>query len=69
VNGNLTLDFGEVNLTSYAGLELLQWYLRRMDLDGMIRRCFQGSRLGGDFGVRERKENPLQHFRSVTSHA
>ena len=52
VNGNLTLDFGEVNLTSYAGLEFLQRYLRRMDLDGMIRRCFQGSRLGGDFGVR-----------------
>lgn len=52
VNGNLTLEFGEVNLTSYAGLELLQRYLRRMDLDGMIRRCLQGSRLGGDFGVR-----------------
>lgn len=52
VNGNLTLEFGEVNLTSYAGLELLQRYLRRMDLDGMIGRCFQGSRLGGDFGVR-----------------
>jgi hypothetical protein len=52
VNGNLTLEFGEVKLTSYAGLELLQRYLRRMDLDGMIRQCFQGSRLGGDFGVR-----------------
>ena len=52
VNRNLTLEFGEVNLTSYAGLELLQRYLRRMDLDGMIRRCFQGSPLGGDFGLR-----------------
>jgi len=52
VNGNLTLEFGEVKLTSYAGLELLQRYLRRMGLDGMIRQSFQGSRLGGDFGVR-----------------
>jgi hypothetical protein len=51
VNGNLTLDFGEVNLTSYGGLELLQRYLRRIDFSAMIRRSFAGSALGGDFGV------------------
>jgi hypothetical protein len=51
VNGNLTLDFGAVNLTSYAGLELFQRYLRRMNFSAMIRRSFQDIRLGGDFGV------------------
>jgi len=51
VNGNLTLDFGEVKLTSYGGLELFQRYLRRMDFNAMIRRSFEGSRFGGDFGV------------------
>jgi Transposase DDE domain group 1 len=51
VNGNLTLDFGEVKLTSYGGLELFQRYLRRMDFSAMIRRSFEGSPLGGDFGV------------------
>ena len=51
VNGNLALQFGEVNLTSYAGLELFQRYLRQRDLSGMIRRSFHGSGLGGDFGV------------------
>jgi hypothetical protein len=51
VNGNLTLDFGEVKLTSYGGLELFQRYLRRMDFSAMIRRSFEGCPLGGDFGV------------------
>lgn len=51
VNGNLSLDFGEANLTSYAGLELFQRYLRRMGFSGMIRDSFRGTRLGGDFGV------------------
>ena len=45
------MEFGEVSLTSYAGLELFQRYLRRMDFSGMIRRSFQGSRLGGDYGA------------------
>ena len=51
VNGNVTLQFGEVKLSSYAGLELFQRYLRQMDLSGMIRRSFQGTHLGGDYGV------------------
>jgi hypothetical protein len=32
-------------------LELFQRYLRRMDFSAMIRRSFEGSALGGDFGV------------------
>jgi Transposase DDE domain group 1 len=51
VNGDLTLDFGEVNLTSYAGLELFQRYLRRMRFNTLIRTAFRGAHLGGDFGV------------------
>ena len=51
VNGDLTLDFGEVKLTSYAGLELFQRYLRRMRFNTLIRTAFRGAHLGGDFGV------------------
>jgi hypothetical protein len=51
VNGDLALDFGEVNLTSYAGLELFQRYLRTMRFNALIRTAFGGARLGGDFGV------------------
>lgn len=45
------MEFGEVKLTSYAGLELFQRYLRHRGFSGMIRRSFHGSGLGGDFGV------------------
>jgi Transposase DDE domain group 1 len=51
VNGNLTLEFGEVSLTSYAGLELFHRYLRRMRFNALIRSAFRGARLRGDFGV------------------
>jgi hypothetical protein len=51
VKGNLPLDFGEVNLTSYAGLELFNRYLRSMRLNDRIRLSFRGMRLGGDFGI------------------
>lgn len=51
VNGNLALKFGEVNLTSYAGLELFNRYLRTMRFNDLIRTAFRGARLGGDFGV------------------
>ena len=37
VNGNLTLDFGEVRLTPYAGLELFDRYLRTLRFNAMIR--------------------------------
>lgn len=51
VNGDLTLEFEEVHLTSYAGLELFQRYLRRMRFNTMIRTAFRGAPLGGDFGI------------------
>jgi len=51
VKGDLALDFGEVNLTSYAGLELFNRYLRSMRLNDRIRLSFRGLRLGGDFGI------------------
>jgi len=51
VNGNLELEFGEIQLTSYAGLELFNRYLRTMRLNDRIRSAFRGARLSGDFGV------------------
>jgi len=51
VNGNLALEFGEVNLTSYAGLELFNRYLRTMRLSDLTRSAFGASPLGGDFGA------------------
>ena len=40
VNGNLPLDFGEVRLTSYAGLELFDRYLRTLGFNAMVRTAF-----------------------------
>jgi hypothetical protein len=51
VKGNLALEFGEVKLTSYAGLELFDRYLRKVGLNEWIRTAFRGAGLGGDFGV------------------
>jgi hypothetical protein len=51
VNGNLAFDFGEVRLTSYAGLELFSRYLRTMRFNDLVRTAFRGGRLRGDFGV------------------
>jgi hypothetical protein len=51
VNGDLPLQFDDVQLTSYAGLELFQRYLRRMRFNSMIRTAFGGAPLVGDFGV------------------
>ncbi len=50
VNRDLALDFGEVNLTSYAGLELFQRYLRTMGLNALIRRAFRGAHLAATTG-------------------
>jgi hypothetical protein len=49
VNRELRVEFSESGLTSYAGLELLIRYLRRIDLNGLIRQHLTG--LVGDFGV------------------
>ncbi|HID07327.1 MAG TPA: IS1380 family transposase [Armatimonadetes bacterium] len=51
VKGNLALEFDEVKLTSYAGLELFDRYLRTMRFNDRIRTAFRGARLGGDFGI------------------
>lgn len=51
VNGNLALEFGDVHLTSYAGLELFSRYLRSVRLNALIRTAFSGTPGWGDFGV------------------
>lgn len=51
VNGNLALEFSDLSLTSYAGLELLNQYLRRIGFNALIRQAFGGTRGGCDFGV------------------
>ena len=51
VNGNLALAFGDVHLTSYAGLELFRRYLRTMRFNALVRTAFAGAPVVGDFGV------------------
>ena len=51
VKGNVALDFGDVSLTSYAGLELFGRYLRAMRFNALIRTAFAGAPVAGDFGV------------------
>jgi hypothetical protein len=51
VNGNLRFEFAEAKLTSYAGLELFDRYLRQLGFSKLIRTAFTEVRLGGDFGV------------------
>lgn len=51
VNGNLEFEFGEISLTSYAGLELFGRYLRAMSFNKLIRQAFAGSGAWTDFGV------------------
>ncbi len=51
VNGNLAFEFTAAKLTSYAGLELLDRYLRRIGFSDLIRAAFGKVHLGGDFGV------------------
>jgi hypothetical protein len=42
VNGDLALQFDDVRLTSYAGLELFQRYLRGIGFNAMVRTAFRG---------------------------
>lgn len=51
VNGNLELEFGDVALTSYAGLELFGRYLRTMQFSKLVREAFAGAAAWTDFGV------------------
>jgi hypothetical protein len=50
VNGNLTLEFGPIALTSYAGLELFRRYLHQVGFNALVRELFVRCGLGGDFG-------------------
>ncbi|HEX7104138.1 MAG TPA: hypothetical protein VF201_15950, partial [Nitrolancea sp.] len=43
--------FTDAKLTSYAGMELFDRYLRRIGFSDLIRTAFGKARLGGDFGV------------------
>src|SRR5690606_7747921 len=51
VNGDLAFEFSDVKLTSYAGLELLDRYLRQIGFNNLIRTAFGKARFGGDFGA------------------
>ena len=51
VNGDLQLEFDDVALTSYAGLELFARYLRRTRFNPMVREAFAGTTRWGDYGV------------------
>lgn len=51
VNGNLSLEFTDVALTSYAGLELFARYLRATRFNAVVRDAFAGTSGWGDFGA------------------
>jgi hypothetical protein len=51
VKRDLPVVFGAEQLTSYAGLELVNRYLRRIDLNGRIRRVLAPLGVGSDYGA------------------
>jgi hypothetical protein len=51
VNGELPLEFADVALTSYAGLELFGQYLRATRFNATVRAACAGSAGWGDFGA------------------
>ena len=51
VNGDVAIEFGDEGMTSYAGLELLIRYLRRIGFNARVRRHLSAVVNGGDFGV------------------
>ncbi len=51
VNGDLPLEFSDVALTSYAGLEVFGRYLRRTRFNALVRDVFRGTATWGDYGV------------------
>ena len=51
VNGDVQIEFADVALSSYAGLELLSRYLRAVRFNAVVRKAFAGTRGWGDFGV------------------
>ncbi len=51
VNGDLQLEFADVALTSYAGLELFGQYLRATNFNATVRAACAGMTGRGDFGA------------------
>ena len=51
VNDNLEMEFTAEGLTSYAGLELMMRYLRKINWNKQLRRHLGAVVSGGDFGV------------------
>lgn len=51
VNANLAFRFEAEGLTSFAGLELLRRYFRKIDLSGLLRRHLRTPLPATDFGV------------------
>ena len=51
VNGDLQLEFADVALTSYAGLELFGRYLRTTGFNATVRAACAGTPGWGDFGA------------------
>jgi Transposase DDE domain group 1 len=50
VNGDLQLEFADLALTSYSGLELFGRYLRGTGFNALVRGAFGGTPMWGDFG-------------------
>jgi len=51
VNGDLPLEFADVALTSYAGLELFGRYLRATGFNAAVRTACTGTGSWSDFGA------------------
>lgn len=51
VNHDLKIEFARQKLTSYSGLELLDRFLRSLDLDGRVRRALAKHQLAGDYSL------------------
>ena len=49
VNADLAIEFGDERLTSYAGLELVLRYLRRIRVNDRLREAFRTVRFSGDY--------------------
>jgi hypothetical protein len=47
----MRIEFSPQSLTSYSGLELLDRFLRTLDLDGRVRRAFSEQRFSGDYSL------------------
>ena len=51
-NRDLRIEFGSEKLTSYAGLEMIGRFLRRLEFARRVREAFALEALGGDYGTR-----------------